>query len=107
METCKHGIEISKEGRITCFDCEAEDMPDVGAPGAEGPTCHHGTYYEQVECEQCADEEECGGEENDMPMICEHGIEEDDCAECGAKFDRMADAHRAQQDWNHFHPAED
>lgn len=108
MEKCEHGKDISKDGCIACFECEALDMPEVHheEEPEDETVCHHGTFTDQVECEQCADEEECG-EENDMPMICEHDIEEDDCAECQAKFDRMADAHRDQQDWNHHHPAED
>jgi hypothetical protein len=81
---CEHGEEIN------C--CEVCNPP---------PKCGHGIVFGD-ECEKC-DEEHDREMESDMPTICEHDIEEDDCSECQAKFDRMADAHRAQQEWNHFH----
>lgn len=67
-------------------------------------TCGGNDDYRQLpgeECKACEREEQ--ESMNDMNMICEHDVNEDDCMECGAKHDALADRHREQQDWTHFH----
>lgn len=83
-------------------------------------TCRHGNFYNQVECEECLSEEE-------IPNICEHDVDRDneDCHLCdeweerrdaaavecdddsdmehGIEMDRLAEKHREQQDFAHFH----
>lgn len=89
MGLCHHDVNTDE---IDCEEC------------AEENTCRHGTRTDQIECEECADEEEIGdGLDSELETYCEHDILEDECHECQAKFDNLADKHREQQDWNHFH----
>lgn len=56
--------------------------------------CEHGTHWKET-CKKC------DREEAEMNALL---AEERECIECGEEADRLADQHRARQDFNHFHP---
>lgn len=89
-----------------CGNCDICDMEPSHDP------CEHGFDYVE-DCAICSPELHEDDERHEMEMrseldtICEHGVDEDDCMECGARMDALAERSIEQAEWDHFHPADD
>jgi hypothetical protein len=87
---CGHGKDINE-----CETCNPR------------PKCKHGIDPE--DCEPCIDREDREWQalcDADEPRYCKHDIPEQECLDCGAEMDALADKARESAEWNHFHPAE-
>ena len=60
-----------------CRNCDICDMEPGGADDVVEENCVHGVYVSEIECEACADENECGIEQD-----CEHDEPLDQCKIC-------------------------